>query len=130
VPILDKIKYVQPLKEIAMEIPEQSAITLDNVQLVLDGVLYVRVVDAYKVKSTIYCDTLSLEFITNLQASYGVEDPEFAVKQLAQTTMRSEVGKIILDTVFKEREQLNYSIVGMDNWGYLDRGNIQKFRGD
>lgn len=105
IPILDQIKYIQPLKEIAMEIPEQSAITLDNVQLVLDGVLYIRVTDPYK-------------------ASYGVEDPEFAVKQLAQTTMRSEVGKIILDTVFKEREQLNASIVEAINkaaepWGLV-----------
>nr|CAD2205057.1 unnamed protein product [Meloidogyne enterolobii] len=93
-PIIDSVKYVQPLKEIAMEIPEQSAITLDNVQLTLDGVLYVRIIDPYK-------------------ASYGVEDPEFAVKQLAQTTMRSEVGKIILDTVFKEREVLNIAIVAL-----------------
>ncbi|KAF7637927.1 PHB domain-containing protein [Meloidogyne graminicola] len=104
-PIIDSVKYVQPLKEIAMEIPEQSAITLDNVQLTLDGVLYVRIVDPYK-------------------ASYGVEDPEFAVKQLAQTTMRSEVGKIILDTVFKEREQLNIAIVEAINkaaepWGIV-----------
>uniref|UniRef100_A0A915LCK8 Band 7 domain-containing protein n=1 Tax=Meloidogyne javanica TaxID=6303 RepID=A0A915LCK8_MELJA len=96
-PIIDSVKYVQPLKEIAMEIPEQSAITLDNVQLTLDGVLY---------------------------ASYGVEDPEFAVKQLAQTTMRSEVGKIILDTVFKEREVLNIAIVEAINkaaepWGIV-----------
>nr|CAD2203154.1 unnamed protein product [Meloidogyne enterolobii] len=104
-PIIDSVKYVQPLKEIAMEIPEQSAITLDNVQLTLDGVLYVRIIDPYK-------------------ASYGVEDPEFAVKQLAQTTMRSEVGKIILDTVFKEREVLNIAIVEAINkaaepWGIV-----------
>jgi regulator of protease activity HflC (stomatin/prohibitin superfamily) len=104
-PVIDSVKYVQPLKEIAMEIPEQSAITLDNVQLTLDGVLYIRIVDPYK-------------------ASYGVEDPEFAVKQLAQTTMRSEVGKIILDTVFKEREQLNIAIIEAINkaaepWGIV-----------
>uniref|UniRef100_A0A915LZF6 Band 7 domain-containing protein n=1 Tax=Meloidogyne javanica TaxID=6303 RepID=A0A915LZF6_MELJA len=104
-PIIDSVKYVQPLKENAMEIPEQSAITLDNVQLTLDGVLYVRIIDPYK-------------------ASYGVEDPEFAVKQLAQTTMRSEVGKIILDTVFKEREVLNIAIVEAINkaaepWGIV-----------
>ncbi|KAH7728341.1 CRE-STL-1 protein [Aphelenchoides avenae] len=103
VPILDRIKYVQSLKEIAIEIPQQGAITLDNVQLQLDGVLYLRVVEPYK-------------------ASYGVDDPEFAVTQLAQTTMRSEVGKISLDTVFKEREVLNVSIVEAINkaaepWG-------------
>uniref|UniRef100_A0A0M3HTJ8 PHB domain-containing protein n=2 Tax=Ascaris TaxID=6251 RepID=A0A0M3HTJ8_ASCLU len=103
IPLIDRIKYVQSLKEIAIEIPQQGAITLDNVQLQLDGVLYLRVVDAYK-------------------ASYGVDDPEFAITQLAQTTMRSEVGKISLDTVFKEREQLNVSIVeainkAADPWG-------------
>uniref|UniRef100_A0AC35FPU3 Band 7 domain-containing protein n=1 Tax=Panagrolaimus sp. PS1159 TaxID=55785 RepID=A0AC35FPU3_9BILA len=105
IPVLDRIKYVQSLKEIAIEIPQQGAITLDNVQVQLDGVLYLRVIDPYK-------------------ASYGVDDPEFAVTQLAQTTMRSEVGKISLDTVFKEREQLNVNIVYAINkaaepWGLV-----------
>jgi len=105
VPFIDRIKYVQVLKEIAIEIPQQGAITIDNVQLLLDGVLYVKVTDPYK-------------------ASYGVEDPEFAVTQIAQTTMRSEVGKISLDTVFKEREQLNGAIVEAINkaaepWGLV-----------
>ncbi|KAK6728987.1 hypothetical protein RB195_006191 [Necator americanus] len=103
IPVIDRIKFVQSLREIAIEIPQQGAITLDNVQLQLDGVLYLRVFNPYK-------------------ASYGVEDPEFAVTQLAQTTMRSEVGKINLDTVFREREQLNESIVAAINkaaepWG-------------
>ncbi|XGW20990.1 hypothetical protein V3C99_004168 [Haemonchus contortus] len=103
IPFLDRIKFVQNLREIAIEIPQQGAITLDNVQLQLDGVLYLRVFNPYR-------------------ASYGVDDPEFAVTQLAQTTMRSEVGKISLDTVFKEREQLNESIVDAINkaaepWG-------------
>eukprot|EP00126_Sphaerothecum_destruens_P002904 Sdes_comp16312_c0_seq1m5667 len=91
IPILEQIKYVHSLKEAALEIPHQSAITQDNVTLNLDGVLYLKVTDAYR-------------------ASYGVEDPEYAVKQLAQTTMRSEIGKISLDSVFRERDSLNHNI--------------------
>ncbi|KAJ8303967.1 hypothetical protein KUTeg_017550 [Tegillarca granosa] len=92
-PIIDRISYIQSLKEIAIDIPQQAAISIDNVTLQLDGVLYLRVFDPYK-------------------ASYGVEDAEYAITQLAQTTMRSEIGKITLDTVFKEREILNINIVG------------------
>uniref|UniRef100_A0A5K3EXX1 PHB domain-containing protein n=2 Tax=Mesocestoides corti TaxID=53468 RepID=A0A5K3EXX1_MESCO len=92
IPLVDRIAYVQSLKEIAIDIPDQAAITSDNVVLQLNGVLFLKVMDAYK-------------------ASYGVEDAEFAITQLAQTTMRSEIGKIALDNVFKEREALNYSIV-------------------
>lgn len=92
VPIIDKVKYVQSLKEIAIEVPKQSAVTSDNVTLSLDGILYLRINNPYL-------------------ASYGVEDPEFAITQLAQTTMRSELGKIALDKVFFERESLNVAIV-------------------
>jgi len=103
IPFLDKVKYVQLLKEIAIEIPRQNAITKDNVVLHLDGVLYFRIRDPYK-------------------TSYGVEDPEFAITQLAQTTMRSEIGKTVLDTLNQEREKLNLEIVASINgasqeWG-------------
>ncbi|CAF1517630.1 unnamed protein product [Rotaria sp. Silwood1] len=104
-PILDNIRYVQSLKEIAIEIPSQAAISKDNVTLNIDGVLYLKVFDPYL-------------------ASYGVEDAEFAVTQLAQTTMRSEIGKITLDTLFRERELLNAGIVEAINkaakaWGII-----------
>ncbi|XP_012539219.1 stomatin-like protein 2, mitochondrial [Monomorium pharaonis] len=102
-PIIDKVKYVQVLKELAIDVPQQSAVTSDNVTLSIDAVLYLRVTDPYL-------------------ASYGVEDAEFAVIQVAQTTMRSELGKISLDKVFREREELNVSIVESINkassaWG-------------
>jgi len=103
VPFIDRIAYVKSLKEAALEIPSQSAITADNVTLELDGVLFTRVVDAYK-------------------ASYGVEDAEYAISQLAQTTMRSEIGQLTLDHVLKERAQLNTNITAAINeaasaWG-------------
>ncbi|UTM56671.1 paraslipin [Photobacterium sp. CCB-ST2H9] len=103
VPLIDRVAYSQTLKEQAYDVPSQSAITKDNISLVVDGVLYIKVVDPYK-------------------ASYGVDDYIFSVTQLAQTTMRSEVGKMDLDKTFEERENLNTAIVSAINdaampWG-------------
>jgi len=103
VPFIDSIGANRSLKEQAVDVPSQSAITRDNISLHVDGVLYFRVLDPYK-------------------ASYGVDDYVFAVTQLAQTTMRSELGKMELDKTFEERDQLNAAIVSSINdaaspWG-------------
>lgn len=104
-PIVDKVAHDRSLKEQAQDVPSQGAITRDNISLTVDGVLYFRVLDPYK-------------------ASYGVEDYAFAVVQLAQTTMRSEIGKMELDKTFEERNQLNANIVNSINeaaepWGVV-----------
>lgn len=103
IPLIDKVRYVQSLKEVAIAIPSQSAITADNVQISMDGVLYFRIVDPYR-------------------ASYGVENAEYAVAQLAQTTMRAEIGQMTLDRTLAERAHLNANITDVinaaaDDWG-------------
>jgi len=93
VPFLEKISYRHSLKERAIDIAEQVCITSDNVQVGVDAVLYMQVLDARS-------------------ASYGITDFEFAISQLAQTTLRSEIGKTILDRTFEERATINSNVVG------------------
>ncbi|MFT4727911.1 MAG: regulator of protease activity HflC (stomatin/prohibitin superfamily) [Granulosicoccus sp.] len=102
-PFIDKVAYKVSLKELALDVPSQSAITKDNITLTVDGVLYLKVVDPEK-------------------SSYGIDNYIFGVTQLAQTTMRSEIGKITLDRTFEERDSLNGAIVHAINeageaWG-------------
>ncbi|GJL51451.1 SPFH domain-containing protein [Candidatus Nitrospira salsa] len=92
IPFLDVIRYKHTLKEVAMDVPEQICITNDNVQVGVDGVLYIKVLDAER-------------------ASYGITDYHFAISQLAQTTLRSEIGKIDLDRTFEERTNINVQVV-------------------
>lgn len=93
IPFIERTAYRHSLKELAFDIPEQICITKDNVQVGVDGVLYLQVLDAER-------------------ASYGITDYSFAISQLAQTTLRSEIGKIVLDRTFEERAMINRNIVG------------------
>ncbi len=102
-PFLDSVRYRHSLKETAIDIPEQICITRDNVQVGVDGVLYLKVLNAER-------------------ASYGISDYVFAISQLAQTTLRSEIGKIDLDKTFEERTAINQQVVteldkASDPWG-------------
>ena len=103
VPFIDKVAYKHTLKEQAVDVPPQMCITKDNIAVEVDGILYMQVVDPQK-------------------ASYGIGDYRFASTQLAQTTMRSVMGKLDLDKTFEERDAINTQIVeavdkASDPWG-------------
>lgn len=103
IPFIDKVAYRQNLKEMAVDVASQTCITKDNIAVEVDGVLYLQVVDAAR-------------------ASYGIADYLYASTQLAQTTMRSEVGQLALDRTFQEREAINSAIIAVvdkasDPWG-------------
>lgn len=92
IPFFDRVAYKFTLKESAIDIPEQICITNDNVQVRMDGVIFIQVIDPKK-------------------AAYGISNYTFAVTQLAQTTMRSEIGKLALDKTFEERMTINRAVV-------------------
>ena len=92
VPFIDRVAYKHSLKEIVRDVPRQSCITKDNIEVSIDGVMYLQVIDAKA-------------------ASYGVDDYVLAAQQLAQTTLRSVIGKIDLDKTFEERAEINMEVV-------------------
>ena len=103
VPFIDKVAYKRSLKEEVMDIPSQDCITTDNVTVSVDGILYIQVVDSKL-------------------SAYGIDDYKFAAGQLAQTSLRSVIGKIELDRTFEERDSLNQQVVAAideaaQNWG-------------
>jgi regulator of protease activity HflC (stomatin/prohibitin superfamily) len=102
-PFLDTVRYKHSLKELALDVPEQVCITKDNVQVAVDGVLYIKVLNPER-------------------ASYGITDYTYAISQLAQTNLRSEIGKIDLDRTFEERTNINSQVVqevdkASESWG-------------
>lgn len=103
IPFIDRPAYSQEMREQVIDVPSQTCITNDNIEVEVDGLVYVKVMDSYK-------------------ASYGIGNYKLAAINLAQTTMRSEIGKITLDDTFSEREQMNENIVreidkASDPWG-------------
>jgi regulator of protease activity HflC (stomatin/prohibitin superfamily) len=102
-PFVDRLAYKHTLKEQAVDVPPQTCITRDNISVEMDGILYLQVVDPRK-------------------ASYGIDDYRFASIQLAQTTMRSVIGRLELDKTFEERDSINIAVVdavdkASDPWG-------------
>ncbi len=112
IPFIDKVRYKHNLKEIAVDVPAQECFTQDNVKIQVDGVLYLQVVDPRL-------------------ASYGIDNYRYATIQLAQTTMRSVIGRLELDKTFEERDQINAQVVkavdeASDPWGVkVSRYEIQ-----
>ena len=103
IPFVDRVAYRHETREQVLDVPHQKCITKDNIEVEVDGIVYLKVMDAYK-------------------ASYGINDYRLAAVNLAQTTMRSEVGKITLDDTFSERDSMNEAIVeeldkASDPWG-------------
>lgn len=103
IPFLDRVAYMHSLKEVPLDVPEQVCITKDNTQLAVDGILYYQVTDPRL-------------------ASYGSANYVVAITQLAQTTLRSEIGKMELDKTFESRDEINRQIVSVldeagRNWG-------------
>ena len=94
VPFIDRIAYRHSLKEVPLDVPEQVCITRDNTQLGVDGIIYYQVTDPRL-------------------ASYGASDPIGAITQLAQTTLRSEIGKMELDRTFESRDEINRQVVAV-----------------
>ena len=111
-PFIDKVKYKHNMKEQAVDVPAQDCFTQDNVKVRVDGVLYMQVMDPKK-------------------ASYGIKEYKYATIQLAQTTMRSVIGKLELDRTFEERQNINSEVVksvddASDPWGVnVSRYEIQ-----
>ena len=114
-PYVDRVRYRHSLKEQAIDVPPQPCFTQDNVRITVDGVLYFRVIDPRR-------------------ASYGILNYEYATIQLAQTTMRSVIGKLELDRTFEERDQINGAVVQVldeasDPWGVkVTRYEIQNIQ--
>lgn len=92
IPFVDRAAYHQEMREQVIDVPGQTCITKDNIEVIVDGIAYIKVMDSYK-------------------ASYGISNYKAASINLAQTTMRSEIGKITLDDTFSEREAMNVNIV-------------------